>query len=84
MRTCFLLVAIALVSACTDDKAAHFAVGAASSAAVTHYTGSRLAGCGTALALGVAKEAYDRNQGARFDPQDVGATTAGCVVTLAF
>lgn len=84
MNKCFLLVTIALFAGCTDDKVAHFAAGAATSAVVTHYTGSKLAGCGAALAAGAAKEAYDRNHGADVDPADIGATTAGCVVTWAF
>lgn len=84
MKRILLCSIVLLVSACAEDKAKHFAAGAVGAAAVTHFTGSKLAGCGTAIAMGAAKEAYDRNHGGDADPADFAATSAGCVVTWAF
>ena len=82
----FALCLVVAASGCAHhDKVQHAAVGAVTSAAVTHFTGSKLAGCAASLALGVGKEVYDRHAGGNVEALDAIATGAGgCVITFAF
>ena len=69
------------LSACAVDKQKHFIVGAATSHVVYEYTGSRLAGCGAAVAIGLGKEyIIDINTHGQPDFADVVATSAGCTL----
>lgn len=68
-----------------EDKAAHAVAGAAAAAVATDITGSKAAGCATALALGAGKELWDARRGGDDEFLDFAATAAfGCGVTLAF
>ncbi|MFP7673224.1 hypothetical protein ACG74X_07685 [Marivita sp. S0852] len=84
MRSYFtrtLIVALLGLTGCQHyDKAAHFAVGAAVSHAVTTQTQSKAAGCAAAVGVGVLKELIDDHS----DPLDILATGLGCSVVLAF
>ncbi|EPX76780.1 hypothetical protein Salmuc_04666 [Salipiger mucosus DSM 16094] len=57
----------------------HFAAGVVGSGVVKHESGSRLASCGAAAALGVGKEIYDSMGHGNVDVMDAVATTAGCL-----
>jgi uncharacterized protein YfiM (DUF2279 family) len=83
IATPILILAMAL-SGCARDKAQHFGAGAATSAVVTHYTGSPMKGCAAALGVGLAKEAWDSTGRGNVEAADVLATGLGCSVTLRF
>lgn len=88
MRASILLIPLMalamLTSACAQDKILHFGAGAATSAVVTHYTGSPLKGCAAALGVGIAKEVWDSRGNGKVEAADALATGFGCSVTLRF
>jgi len=67
-----------------DDKQLHYDAGAVTQSYVEMQTGSRLYGCMSAVAIGVAKETYDSLGNGTVDVHDVSATAAGCSVTYRF
>jgi hypothetical protein len=79
-----ILAVSLLTSACAQDKMLHFGAGAATSAVVTHYTGSPLKGCAAALGVGIAKEVWDSRGNGTVETADALATGFGCSVTLRF
>ena len=69
------------VGGCAQDKQMHFGAGAITAAVVSEYTDSKLAGCGAALAVGLAKEyVVDINTHGQPDFNDAVATVAGCTI----
>lgn len=85
MRFFLCLASAVSLSGCVYsdyDKALHFAAGSVAQNYVTQQTGSRLAGCVTAVGLGFAKEAFDSRTGGQVDSGDVLATAAGCTITF--
>jgi len=82
MKTLITLSTVAtclVLGGCARDKVMHFGAGAGVSGVVKEYTGSTAKGCAAALAVGVAKEAYDSKYGGTVEAADAIATGAGCL-----